>query len=239
MLYIIGLGLNEMGITLEGLEATKKCNKVYLDSYTVDFPYETKKLEEIISKKIIILKRDEIESDFLIKDSIKEDISLLVYGSPLFATTHMSLITEAKKQKINVKIIYSASVFDSIAQTGLQLYKFGKITSIPKWKKNYEPCSFIDIINENMSINAHSLALVDIGLEFKGSLAQLENACKKKKLEINKIIVCSNLGSEKTKIIYGDIKNLKKNKINSPFCIIIPSKMHFFEKEEVEKFEGI
>jgi diphthine synthase len=238
MLYIIGLGLNVKGISLEGLEAAKKCNKVYLESYTVDFPYEIKKLEKIINKKIIILNREEVEGDFLIKESKKEDISLLVYGSPLFATTHMSLINEAKKQKINVKIIYSASVFDAIAQTGLQLYKFGKITSIPKWKNNYEPCSFIDIIKENISIKAHSLVLVDIGLYFKDSLIQLEKACKNKNLVMDKILVCSNLGSEKIYIVYGEIKNLKKNKINPPFCFIIPSEMHFFEKEEVDKFNN-
>jgi diphthine synthase len=237
MLYIIGLGLNERGITLEGLEKIKKCNKIYLESYTVDFPYEIKKLEELINRKIITLKREEVEGDFLIKESKNCDISLLVYGSPLFATTHMSLINESKKQKVDVKIIYSASVFDAIAETGLQLYKFGKITSIPKWKENYEPCSFIDIIKENMSIKAHSLVLSDINLGFKDSLTQLEKACKNKKLKIDKIIICSNLGCEKQNIVYGNLKDLKKNKINPPFCIIIPSEMHFFEKESIEKFD--
>ena len=38
MLYLIGLGLNEKSISLEGLEAVKKCKKVYLEGYTVDFP---------------------------------------------------------------------------------------------------------------------------------------------------------------------------------------------------------
>ena len=39
MLYIIGLGLNVKGITKEGLDAIKRCKKVYLENYTVDFPY--------------------------------------------------------------------------------------------------------------------------------------------------------------------------------------------------------
>ena len=69
MLYLIGLGLNEKGITIEGLEAIKKCNKIYLESYTIDFPYEIKKLEKIINKKIITLKREDVEGDFLIKEA--------------------------------------------------------------------------------------------------------------------------------------------------------------------------
>lgn len=35
MLYIVGLGLgNEKDITLRGLEAVKKCGKVYIEAYT-------------------------------------------------------------------------------------------------------------------------------------------------------------------------------------------------------------
>jgi len=35
MLYIIGLGLgDEQDITLKGLEAVKKCHKVYMEAYT-------------------------------------------------------------------------------------------------------------------------------------------------------------------------------------------------------------
>lgn len=35
MLYVIGLGLgDEKDITLKGLEAVKKCEKVYIEAYT-------------------------------------------------------------------------------------------------------------------------------------------------------------------------------------------------------------
>jgi hypothetical protein len=35
MLYIVGLGLgNEKDITIRGLEAVKKCGKVYIEAYT-------------------------------------------------------------------------------------------------------------------------------------------------------------------------------------------------------------
>ena len=235
MLYIIGLGLNEKGISLEGLEAIKKCKKIYLDGYTSEIPYSLKNLKKIIDKKIIKLNRDGVESEKLVEEAKKEHIALLVYGSPLFATTHISLIEECRKQKIKYKVIYTGSVFDAIAESGLQLYKFGKIASMPKWQKNFEPDSFLDIIKENKSIGAHSLLLIDIGLSFKNTLSQLIESCKKKNIKINKFLVCSQLGHN-SRFYYGNFNKLKNKKILAPFCFIIPGKMHFLEKETINSF---
>jgi len=231
MLYLIGLGLNEKSISMQGLDSIKKCNKVYLENYTVDFPYEKENLDRIISKKTIPVERDFIESFKILNEAKKMDVALLVYGSPLSATTHISLIQEAKSKKIKVEIIYNASVLDAVAETGLQLYKFGKITSIPAWKKNYEPDSFVEVIEENQSINAHTLILVDIGLEFQEALNHLELSLKKRKKDLKEIIVCSCLGTKNQKILYGILTSLKKQKIRKPYCFIVPGKLHFFEKE--------
>ena len=236
MLYLIGLGLNERGISLEGKEAIKKCKKVYLEGYTVDFPYTLNKLEKVIGKKIVKLDREKVEDNSILGGVDKKNIALLVYGSPLFATTHISLLMEAEKQNIKIKIIYSASVFDAISETGLQLYKFGKISSMPKWQKSFEPDSFLEFVEENKKIKAHSLILIDIGLGLSDSLNQLEISIQRRKTNIDKLIVCSNLGTEKSKIFYGNIRELKEKKIVSPYCFIIPGEMHFLEKEAVERF---
>jgi diphthine synthase len=188
MLYITGLGLNTEGINKEGLSAIDKCVKIYLEGYTVDFPYPIEKLEKVIGKKIIKLVREDVEGDKLVKEAGKEDICLLVYGSPLFATTHTSLIMDAKKAGIETRIIYNASIFDAIAETGLQLYKFGKITSMPAWKKSFTPDSFLNIVKENLSINAHSLILTDIGLSLKDALSQLEISAKNKEMKLERLL---------------------------------------------------
>ena len=238
MLYLIGLGLNKDGITLEGVNAIKKCSKTYLENYTVDFPYKLEELEKELSIKIVSLSRSEVESDKLVREAKKEDVALLIYGCPLFATTHMTLILDCKKAKVKTSIIYSASVFDAIAETGLQLYKFGKISSMPKWQKNFTPDSYLDFIIQNKGIEAHSLILVDIGLAFNDAINELEISSKNKKLKIDKIVVCTNLGTTESKIYFGTIEELKKltDKIKSPYCFIIPGEMHFMEKEAVERF---
>lgn len=230
MLYLIGLGLNDKGISKEGMLAVEKCKKVYLEGYTVNFPYTLNELH-LGKKKIIRLRRDEVESNKLIKEAKGRNIALLVYGSPLFATTHMTLILDAKEQKVRTEVIYSASVLDGIAETGLQLYKFGKIASIPAWTKNYKPDSFMDLVKDNQSIKAHSLILIDIGLPFERALEQLEEAAKNKNVKLGEIIICSQIGTENSRIFYDTITSLKKKRISLPFCIIIPEDMHFLEEK--------
>jgi len=239
MLYVIGLGLNVKGISRLGLEAVKKCSKIYLENYTVEFPYSLKELGKVVGKKVIELKREEVESERLVKEARGESIALLVYGSPLFATTHISLIDDCKEKRVKYKIIYSAGIFDALGETGLQLYKFGKISSMPKWEEHFSPYSFLEFVEDNLNTGAHSLILVDIGLKFSDALNELIQSCDKKEIKLDKILVCSKLGTGKDKIYYGNIKKLKiiEKKIKAPFCFIIPGKMHFMEEEVVKCFE--
>lgn len=232
---MIGLGLNEKGISLEGIEACKKCEEVFLEGYTVDFPYNIKELKNVINKEIKILKREKVESDEIVKLAGKKDIALLIYGSPLFATTHISLVQMYIEKKVKHKVIHAGSIFEAIAETGLQLYKFGKTTSLPKWSKKHKPTSFVDVIEENKRINAHTLVLVDIGLEFQEALKQLEES-DDGEIGLKEIVVCSNMGTEKAKIIYGNVEKLKKKNVEKPFCFIIPGEMHFLELEFLNNY---
>lgn len=237
MLYLIGLGLNIDGISKYGLAVAKKCKKIYLENYTTDFPYSEGELRDVIGKKLYPADREFIESLEIVDEADKMDVALLIYGSPLTATTHISLIQEAKSSGVKYKIIYNASVFDAVAETGLQLYKFGKIASMPKWKENYSPDSFMEIVQQNQSMKAHSLILVDIGLEFQDALKQLETCADKYKIKLNKILVCQVLGTKNRKISYKNIGKLKEfENVRKPYCIIIPSKLHFIEKEFLERF---
>ena len=235
MLYLIGLGLDLKDLSLKALEIIKKCKKVYLEIYTNEFPYSTNELEKLINKKIEKAGRDMVEQKAdIIEGAKKHDVCLLIYGSPLAATTHIELILRAKEKKIKIRVIHNSSVFSAIAETGLQLYKFGKTTSIPAWKINYKPTSFMDIVKENLSINAHTLLLVDIGLSLQDALCELKEATKDK-INLNKIIICSQLGTSNQKIFCDNIEKLEKLKIKAPFCIIIPAKLHFLEKEALEE----
>ena len=201
-------------------------------------PYSVKELEKKLRKKIISADREFVEGFKVLEGAKKTNIALLVYGSPLTATTHISLIQETKKRKIKCKIINSASILDAVAETGLQIYKFGKTASMPAWQpsKGFTPDSFIDVIKENQKINAHTLLLVDIGLKFQNAIEQLLKSCKDK-IKIEKIVICSRLGTKNSKVVYKNIDELKTiNNIKEPYCIIIPGKLHFMEREILGKW---
>jgi len=239
MLYLIGLGLNIDGISKFGLETVQRCKQVYLERYTVDFPYSTSELADVIDKKIVLADRELVESLSIVDEAKKKDVALLIYGSPLTATTHVSLIQEAKRLGVKYKVIYNASIIDAVAETGLQLYKFGKIASMPAWQpeKKYKPDSFMEIIQHNLSMKAHSLILVDIGLNFSDAIIQLETAAKKYKISLKDLVVCQALGTSQSKIIYRDIKEVRLyTGIRRPYCMIIPSKLHFLESEMLNDF---
>lgn len=237
MLYLIGLGLDLHGISEKGLNIVKRCKKIYLENYTVDFPYSIGELKEFLDKKIAPAEREFVEGLSIVDEAQKMDVALLVYGDPLIATTHVSLMQEAKRLDIKCKIIHNASVLDAVAETGLQIYKFGKITSMPKWdkEKNFIPESFIETVIENQSINAHSLILIDIGLDFQTALEQLKISMENHKMKVKKIVVCQRLGTKNQKFFYDSISKFEEfTGLRSPFCIIIPGKLHFVEKQILE-----
>jgi len=239
MLYIIGLGLDKGDITLNGINCIKKCSKVYLERYTSILPCPVPELEKIIGKKVVPADRNLVEEkNTIVEEAKKQDIALLVMGDPLSATTHLEIIMRAEKMKVKTKIIHSVSVLNAVSETGLQLYKFGKTSSIPKWQPSFKPESFYDIIEENLSINAHTLLLIDIGLSVKDALSCLKGISEKRKNNItdNNLIICSCLGTSKQKIVYGKIDKMMKEKFELPACIIVPAKMHFMEEESIKKF---
>lgn len=240
MLYLIGLGLSLEGISTEGLEIAKRCKVVYLENYTIELPYSAKLVEELVGKKIKMADRAFVESLEIVDEAQKKDVALLIYGSPLTATTHITMIEECRKSEIRCRVIYSASVFDAIGECGLQIYKFGKIASMPKWQpdKKFEPESFMEIVKENKTIGAHSLILMDIGLEIGDAARQLQIAASRHNYKnIGRIIVCSRLGTRDQHIWYDFVEKFENKKIRAPYCIIIPGKMHFVEEEVLGTFK--
>ena len=95
-LYFIGLGLNnEKDITVKGLEIIKKCDIIYLETYTSILQCNIKDLEKSYKKKIIPANRDLIEKkaeETILKDSKDKEVVFLVIGDPMCATTHTDLL---------------------------------------------------------------------------------------------------------------------------------------------------
>jgi diphthine synthase len=239
MFYLIGLGLGWQDISLKGLEALHTCDKVYLEGYTSFSNFSVSRLSKLIGKDVIVLDRKGIEED---KEYLEDGNALLVFGDALAATTHSDVIAEAKKKGIDVEIIHGASVFTAVAETGLFLYKFGKVGSIPFWTKNFKPASFFDVYEDNLKINAHTLFLLDMNpldekfLSIKEALDMLLDVSKGKLTKKSMVIGCARLGFD-TEIVYGTAqKVMKYNFGDGPYCLIIPAELNFKEEEFLKKY---
>jgi len=233
MLYIIGLGLNnEKDITVNGLEAVKKCDLVYLENYTSKLQVSVDKLEKLYNKKIILADREFVESNKVLENAKDKNIALLITGDVFSATTHIQLILECRKLGIKYNVINNASILNAVGITGLELYKFGKITSIPFDNENIK--TPIEVLNDNLKLGLHTLFLLDLNPN-KNKFMTINEAINyliKNKIKNMKAVACCALGSENEIIKYDSLENLQKQKFNKfPQCLTIPGKLHFVEEE--------
>ena len=183
MFYLIGLGLwDEKDISLRGIEACRKCEKVYCELYTAAWGEDIEKLEKIIGRKVEIVERSDVEdnSEKFIEEARKNGIALLAPGDPLTATTHVHLIMECKKKDVEFEIVHSSSIYTAVAKTGLQLYKFGRTATMITPAKGYESEGFYDVLARNQKQGLHTLLLLDRDMGTKDALEMLKAAEAKK-----------------------------------------------------------
>ncbi len=246
MLYFIGLGLyDEQDISLKGWEALKTSNKVYAEFYTSHlFGTNLSTLEKILDIKVEILSREQVEEDELpLKEAKKTNVAFLCAGDPLIATTHTDIMIQAKKRGIPTQVIHSSSIISAAPGiSGLQPYKFGKVTTIPFPEDNYFPHSPYHLIKNNLEYQAHTLVLLDIqahaqrymtvheGLDY---LLQVEDILKEDIITENTLAIgLARVGSSKPFIRADKVKNLLKEDFGGPLhSIIIPSQLHIVEAE--------
>ncbi len=250
MLYFIGIGLNdEKDVTLKGLEAVKKCDFVYLENYTSKLNVPVEYLEKLYSKKIVLADRKMVEIDaekIILQQAKTGNVAFLAVGDVFAATTHVDLFLRAKKLNVNVRIIHNASVLTAIGITGLQLYKFGKTTSIPFENENVE--APYDVLKLNKENGMHTLFILDLKPDSNDSLSVNDAIRYLLRVELKRgervftdntlCIGCTKLGSLDQTIKSGKAKDLLKEDFkNGMHCLIVPSeKLHFMEEEALNLY---
>ncbi len=238
MLYIIGLGLHdENDLSLRAVSVARGC-ECYAELYTNKWGGDVNGLERVVGRQVTLLKRPDLEdglSGFLDRAK-KSDIALFVPGDPLAATTHIDVFLEARKKKIPVRIIHNASVFSAIAETGLQLYKFGRTATVPLSGKLE---SVKDAVKGNQKTGLHTLLLLDLDHEI-GLYMRVADAVKmllKAGIirERDRLVAAARLGSLDPEMVYCTAKELLERPLGVPAVLIAPGKLHFREKEALEQ----
>jgi len=237
MLYLIGLGLgDEKDLTLREIEIARAC-ECFAELYTSKWAGSLAELEKTIGKKINLLKRNEVEikvSDIL-DLAEKKDVAIFFPGDPLAATTHMEFLISARERKIPVRVLHNSSIFSAVAETGLQLYKFGKTATIP-FSGKLENAR--NILKENKKIGAHTLLLLDLDSEaglYMSAADAVKILLKEKILKpAGKIVAAGNLGTINSQIIFAPAKFLLEIKIPTPAVLVVTGKLHFRERDFLE-----
>jgi len=68
----------------------------------------------------------------------------------------------------------------------------------------------------------------------------MRKAAEEYNMPLKKFIVCQKMGTKDRKILYRSIEEFRGyDGVQLPYCIILPSKMHFVEKDVVESFSKI
>ena len=246
MLTIIGLGLGgPNSITMDGVIALSLSDHIFYETYTSPIHSETLDWVKLkAQKEPIHLSRSQVEEPKEIIELAKEkNISLLIVGDALSATTHVSLLLECKKNDIECQVIHNASVLTAVAGVlGLQHYNFGPVTTLVLPEGDYRQTSPIDKIKANMKNGNHTLVLLDIKADqpdkepvyMTASQAAWQLIEAKLSGEI-KIAAAARVGREDQKLWYGKIKELAKTDLGkAPHSIVVPAKLHFTEREFLE-----
>ena len=231
MLKLIGVGLDNGEITSKGIEAIKSAEKIYAEFYTNTETVDLDRLEEKTGKDIQKLSREEVERKDVVLESAKtQDTAFLVSGDPITATTHYDIKHRARQQGIETEIIHAPSILTSVAETGLNVYKFGRVVTLPE---NSKPESILKHIEANNQIGLHTLILLDINYEADEAAEKLIEM--KPELKDREAIFFERANSETQSITKGKLSELK-SKVSTPHSIILIGEKSHKEEENLEAY---
>ncbi|WEL20024.1 diphthine synthase [Candidatus Nanohalococcus occultus] len=233
MLYLVGLGLDDGEITQKGLKALENAEKAYAEFYTNTETVSVEELEEKTGTEIEKLSREKVEQEDIILESAEEkDTAFLVSGDPLTATTHYEIKHRAVQRGIETTVVHAPSIFTSIAETGLNVYKFGRTVTLPE---DFAPESITEHIEKNDSIGLHTLVLLDIN--YDGSKAADKLVKIDESLEGRRAVLVerANADSMNAKVIeLGEEFETGE----TPHCLAIVGKTDHMEEEFLESHDG-
>ncbi len=248
MLSFVGIGLHEDDISLKAIEEIKKADAIYVEFYTSRICNGIKKLEEMTGKKIKIIGREEMEDGKkILNDAMERRVCIITAGDAMAATTHVELRIRAIEMGIKTNVVYGISIVTAAASAlGLQIYKFGKIISLPRPYGNYFPLSPYDGINDNFKNGLHTLILLDTEKEpmtANEAMEILANMEEKRGYGVIKdktiIAVVARASCDDELVRAGYFKDMIKMDFGAPLhSIVLPGKMHLMEAKALVKIAG-
>lgn len=246
MLWFIGLGITGPDSLSEN---TKKIisdsNVVYFEQFTSPMPdADVQKIKQLTKGEFKFAPRWLVEDGKEILENAKsKKVSLLSFGDPYIATTHIELRTRAIQEKIQTGTVHASSALTSlVGECGLHYYKVGKtvtiMSGIPSTTAYYT-------IFENLKLGNHTVVLLEYNqnknffLDPKEAFQSLLDTEKEQTRKVisdsTYAIVASRIGQDSQKITSGKLASLLGVDFGvPPHSIVIPGALHFTESDALK-----
>ena len=264
MFILVGLGLgDEADITVRGLEATKKADIVFLESYTSFLIHcNVESLKAFLGKDVIVADREAVESGEVLLLAKEKIVVLLVAGDVFGATTHSDLVVRCKQLGIPCSVIHNASIVNVVGCCGLQLYRFGQVLSLCFFTPTWQPDSWYEKFLSNRKAGIHTLFLLDIKVKEVSN----ENLARNRKIfepphymtvheavqqiftveqrrgggaisTTTPLVGLARIGSRTQKIVLGTATELERVDFGPPLhSLIVPGEIHECEMDLLSYF---
>jgi diphthine synthase len=239
-LSLISVGLaNEQDMSLRALEEARGCNALYAELYTMKLATTLATLTDLVGKPVALLLRRDLEenSTKIIGEAKSGRIGILIGGDCLSATTHFSLLLEAKTNGVETHIIHGSSIFSAIAETGLSLYKFGRTVTMPFPEKGPAD-TVLHGIERNLSEGLHTLVLLDLDNEQNKYMSVPQAIMGLIEVGISPetlVVGVARLGQPNSIIKAGratDVALLDFGE--APHSLVVPGPLHFLEEDALK-----
>lgn len=252
-LIFVGLGLGLHDITLRGLDAVRSADVVFAEFYTSRLlGSDVKDLEALVGKPVRVLSRLDVEQHAaeILKEARRGLVAFLVAGDPMSATTHHDLSERAAQERIPTRVIPGISIFTAApAAAGLQIYKFGRTTTIPFPHGNYLPESPYEAIRDNKSRGLHTLVLLDIDAEHERFMRASEAVEVLARLEARRgegvltpetlVVGLARVGAPDQRVLYAPVAQWPSINLGPPLhCLIVPGSLHFQEEAGLQRLRA-
>ena len=168
-------------------------------------------------------------------------VGILVGGDALSATTHISLLIDARKRGIPTKVVHGSSILTAVAETGLSLYKLGRTVTLPLPEKG-PPDTVLRTLEENREHGLHTLILLDLDtkadrhLSVHQAIATLIEAERPETYGEDTLTVgVARLGRESAEVKADAAQRLMDHPFGGPpYAMIVPGDLHFLEAEALK-----
>ena len=244
-LTLVSIGINShMDMSLKGVEAARNAERVYAEMYTMKMDTTLGELEELTGQQVIPLPRGGMEEQGgeLINAAKEMDVAVLVGGDALSATTHISLLLDAKEEGVETQVIHGSSIFTSITDTGLSIYKFGKTVTVPFPEKGPVD-SVLRTLRENHEYGNHTLMLLDLNMaedRYLGINEAIKRLFETEQFPRDSLLIgVARLGSMFPTIKADTAEALSRYDFgDSPHALIAPGRLHFLEEDALVALAG-